>query len=61
MRDWNLRVILHHIWAEQVRRFGSWAIEVAPDPIETRFWQRHSVEIVAARLEDWIDAMDART
>lgn len=60
MRDWNLRVILHHIWAEQVHRFGSWAIEVAPDPIDTRFWQRHNVEMVQARLEDWIDAMDRR-
>ena len=62
MRDWNLRVILHHIWSQQVRRFGSWAIERAPDPIDEKFWQRHRVEIVEARLEDWIDAMnDVRT
>lgn len=57
MRDWNLRVILHHIWSQQVRRFGSWAIQNAPDPIDERFWQRHNVEIVPARLEDWVDAM----
>jgi hypothetical protein len=57
MRDWNLRVILHHIWSEQTRRFGSWAIEHAPDPIEELFWQRHRVEIVNARLEDWVAAM----
>ena len=60
MRDWNLRVILHHIWSQQVRRRGSWAIEHAPDPIDVKFWQRHNVEIVAARLEDWVDAMNAR-
>jgi hypothetical protein len=57
MRDWNLRVILHHVWSQQVRRFGSWAIQVEPDPIDEKFWQRHRVEIVAARLEDWVDAM----
>jgi hypothetical protein len=59
MRDWNLRVILHHIWSQQVRQYGSWAIERAPDPIDERFWMRHGVEIVEARLEDWIDAMAA--
>ncbi|MGI9099315.1 MAG: SIR2 family NAD-dependent protein deacylase [Solirubrobacteraceae bacterium] len=58
MRDWNLRVILHHIWSQQVRRFGSWAIERDPDPIDEKFWQRHRVEIVEARLEDWVDAMN---
>jgi len=30
MRDWNLRVILHHIWSEQTRQFASWAIERGP-------------------------------
>lgn len=60
MRDWNLRVILHHIWSQQTRRFGSWAIERTPDPIQAMFWQRHRVEIVEARLEDWVAAMSQR-
>ncbi len=59
MRDWNLRVILHHIWFQQKRRRGSWAIEIAPDPIDTILWQRHGVKIVKASLEDWIEAMNA--
>jgi hypothetical protein len=57
MRDWNLRVILHYIWSHQARRFGSWAIERDPDPIDEKFWERHRVEILEARLEDWVDAM----
>ena len=57
MRDWNLRVILHYIWSQQARRFGSWAIERDPDPMDEKFWQRHRVEILEARLEDWVDAM----
>jgi hypothetical protein len=59
MRDWNLRVILHHVWSQQVRRFGSWAIRNDRDEIEERFWQRHRVEIVRVPLEDWVAAMHA--
>jgi SIR2-like domain len=58
MRDWNLRVILHHIWSQQVRKMGSWAVERDPDPIDEEFWRRHNVRTVEARLEDWVDAMN---
>jgi hypothetical protein len=57
MRDWNLRVILRQIWAQQKRHFASWAIQRGPGEIDQRFWQRHGVEIVDARLEDWVDTM----
>jgi SIR2-like protein len=57
MRDWNLRVILHHIWSEQRRRFGSWAVQYQPHDQDVRFWQRHRVEVVNVRLERWVDAM----
>jgi hypothetical protein len=57
MRDWNLRVILHHIWSQQVRKMGSWAVERDPDPIDEEFWSRHNVKTVQARLEDWLVAM----
>ncbi len=60
MRDWNLRVILHHIWSQQTRTFTSWAIEKDPDPIDEKFWDRHGVEIVAVRLEEWVEGMKAR-
>jgi len=60
MRDWNLRVVLHYVWSQQVRRFGSWAVQDRPDEIDERFWQRHRVEIVRARLEDWLVAMNGR-
>jgi hypothetical protein len=57
MRDWNLRVILHHIWAQQPRAFASWAIQRNPDPMDEKFWRRHNVELVDVRLEEWVDAM----
>ena len=57
MRDWNLRVILRSIWAEQTRRFTSWAIQRATSEIDRRFWQRHQVEILDVPLEEWVDGM----
>jgi hypothetical protein len=60
MRDWNLRVILHHIWSQQTRTYTSWAIEKKPDPIDEKFWDRHGVDIVATPLEDWVEGMKAR-
>jgi hypothetical protein len=59
MRDWNLRVMLRHIWAEQTRRYVSWAIQLGPGELDRRFWDRHGVEIIDAPLEDWVDAMRA--
>jgi hypothetical protein len=57
MRDWNLRVILRSIWAEQTRHFTSWAIQRDPSEIDRRFWDRHRVEILEIALEDWVDAL----
>jgi SIR2-like domain len=57
MRDWNLRVILRSIWAEQTRHFASWAIQRDPSEVDRRFWERHRVEILEVALEDWVDAM----
>ena len=34
MRDWNLRVILKHVWAEQRRRGVSWAVQHDADEID---------------------------
>jgi len=59
MRDWNLRVILRSIWAEQSRTFASWAIQRDPDEVDRKFWDRHRVEILDRALEDWVDAMRA--
>jgi hypothetical protein len=60
MRDWNLRVILKHIWAEQRRRGVSWAIQHKADEIDQKFWQREGVDIVIVDLDKWVDAMRAQ-
>jgi hypothetical protein len=57
MRDWNLRVILKHIWAEQRRRGVSWAVQHDADVIDRKFWNREGVEIVVTDLVAWLEAM----
>jgi SIR2-like domain len=57
MRDWNLRVILRHIWSGRKWPYASWAIQREPGDFDRRFWARHEVDIIEARLEDWVDTM----
>jgi hypothetical protein len=57
MRDWNLRVILRQIWAEQGFSTGGWSIQLRPSEVDQRFWARQRIEILDVPLEDWVDAM----
>jgi SIR2-like domain len=57
MRDWNLRVILRQIWAEQGVSTGGWSIQRSPSEVDKRFWARQRIEILAVPLEDWVDSM----
>jgi hypothetical protein len=60
MRDWNLRVILRQIWAEQGVSTGGWAIQRGSSEIDRRFWARQRIEILDVPLEEWVDAMRAQ-
>ncbi len=40
-----------------MRRFGSWAIQLAPGEIDRRTWDRNGVEIVECALEEWVEVM----
>ena len=57
MRDWNLRVILRQIWAEQGFSTGGWSIQLHPSEVDLRFWARQGIEILDFPLEDWVDGM----
>ncbi len=57
MRDWNLRVILRQIWAEQGVSTGGWSIQRNPSEVDRRFWARQRIDILDVLLEDWVDAM----
>ena len=60
LRDWNLRAILRQIWGEQKFKYHSWAIQLAPEPLDQKFWSQRDVEIIDASLEDYIALLDRR-
>ena len=57
LRDWNLRVILHRIWGEQRLRYRSWAVQLAPEEIDRRFWEARDVDIFDVELEEYVSAL----
>lgn len=60
LRDWNLRVILHRISAEQNVNFKSWAIQLAPSDLDRRAWSRRDVEILDLNLERYVSVLRGR-
>jgi len=48
LTDWNLRVILHRIWKRESREFRpqSWSIQLDPNEIDRKLWERRNVEFV---------------
>ncbi|MFQ5858478.1 MAG: SIR2 family protein [Anaerolineae bacterium] len=60
LRDWNLRVILHRIWGQQKLTYKSWAIQLNPQELDQQFWMKRDVEILDARLEDYVAALNER-
>jgi hypothetical protein len=61
LRDWNLRVMLYRLWAEQEgMRFKSWAVQADPDRIDKAAWDARGVEILPVGLEDFVTAIEQR-
>ena len=60
LRDWNLRALLRQIWGEQKFDYRSCAIQLKPDPLDQKFWSQRDVEIIDARLEDYIAILEPR-
>jgi SIR2-like protein len=60
LKDWNLRVILRRLWGAQELSFTSWAVQLAPDAVEERFWKQRNVEIRDAELATYIAALSKR-
>ena len=59
LRDWNVRAILHQIWALQQRDYRSWAIQHEPDEFDRLAWDDRGVQIFAQRLDGYIEALAA--
>jgi hypothetical protein len=60
LRDWNLRVMLYRLWAEQQgMTYNSWAIQSDPDPIDERAWDERGVDILPVSCQDFVSAIEA--
>jgi hypothetical protein len=57
MRDWNLRAFLHRLWKQ--RRYGAraWSIQLRPDALERKFWEKRGVEIFDLHLEEFLEGL----
>ncbi len=57
LKDWNLRVVLHEIWRKWPRRYGSWAIQHTPPPLEYQFWLKRDLTIFDITIDDFVARM----
>ena len=57
LRDWNLRLLLRGLWRGQRTRLQSWAVHLAPDPIDRRFWYERDIEVLDMPLSDYVDSL----
>lgn len=60
LRDWNVRIILRHLWEDPLQRWNSWAIQLAPSELDRKTWERDRVTILDIRLEDYIAEVERR-
>jgi hypothetical protein len=60
LRDWNLRVIFRLMWKTTRLHWKSWAIQLQPQELDTRFWAKRDVDIFDMPLKDFIDELDKR-
>ena len=56
----NLRVILHRISGAQKLKYKSWSVQLNPQKLEPRFWQKRNVEILDVSLGDYIAELRRR-
>jgi hypothetical protein len=54
MHDWSLRVFLIRIFGDSGLSNASWAVQCEPNRLDERFWQRVGVDLVAARLDEYV-------
>jgi hypothetical protein len=60
MADWNLRVILHRIWGDQLLSSRSWAIRNDADTVERTLWEERKVEVFDFELETYMRQLEQR-
>jgi hypothetical protein len=60
LRDWNLRAILHRIWAAQRAGWRSWAVQHDPDELDEEAWNKRGVQILDVSLDEYVAELRSR-
>jgi SIR2-like protein len=61
LRDWNFRVMLYRLSGQQEgMTFKHWAMQPRPDPIDRVAWDERGVDIIPARIDEFVDAIERR-
>jgi SIR2-like domain len=60
LRDWNLRVILHRLWAERDLGYRSWAVQRDRDEIDAGLWDRRSVDLYQVGLDHYVQELESQ-
>jgi hypothetical protein len=60
LRDWNVRALLHEIWAQQQKHYCSWAVLLSVHTLDERSWRRRNVEIVELPLGEYVGLLGQR-
>ena len=50
LRDWNLRVILHELWANRDFGYPAWAVHRNVDEVDAAIWRSRNVTLYDAEL-----------
>jgi SIR2-like domain len=58
LTDWNLRIILRRIWQSQKLGRASWAVQLNPERIDQKSWDKRGVEILDVALNEYVKALE---
>jgi hypothetical protein len=60
LRDWNLRAILQRLSWQRTTSWNSWSVQLAPDPLERKSWERRDVEIIDIDVDTYLAGLRER-
>jgi hypothetical protein len=58
LRDWNVRVLLQQIWAQQEQKWRSWAVQHETNVLDQTFWMERGVAIQVIDLTVYVSGLE---
>jgi hypothetical protein len=60
LKDWNLRVILHELWANRDFEYPAWAVHRDVDEVDAAIWRSRNVMLYDAEICVYVQELSAR-